>query len=344
MKKILAFVLVSAVVIGTVAADPIGLSVYVDGFYFGDLLKDVDKVDDVTGTKTNTKYEFSGTNGLAYFEWLGVKYAKSFGALGLATALDFRIPFAEGGKLLSDLGAGASLILPRWTLKGTYGLDIAQDSKLTFSLYNKLYLYAQDVKDDKFYYADTDADQIQDGIGPGVKFTQTLGFGSIYAQAEADIHIHTGKETKVDKTKGDNLGIDVKSGDDDGIKVGVDTEFGLYGYLQPVFAFIVNGKSPDDVFTAFNVRIGYKTGNLDGRVTVAIPFGESSALSPGTTDKLTKLENAGIEIRPRFTYSDIIPGLAAYVDVRILGIAAKSKDDNGRVIGLNPGIGVIYAF
>jgi hypothetical protein len=299
MKKLLAFVLVSAVVIGTVAADPIGLSVYVDGFWFGDVLQE--------------DYKLSGDGGAASFDVLGVKYAKSFGALGLATALDFTLPLATD----------PVYTLPRWTLKGTYGLDIAQNSKLTFSLYNKLYLKTTGGEDSKYAATGDDGDGIQDRIGPGVKFTQTLGFGSIYAIAEIDFLIHTATDADIDI---------LASGDDDGIKVGVDTDFGLYGYLQPILWFSVNGETPDDILRNFNVRIGYKTGNIDGRVTVTIPTVEDG------------IDHEGITIRPRFTYNNIIPGLTAYADARILGVGAKSEDDGGRKIGLNPGIGVIYAF
>jgi hypothetical protein len=256
------------------------------------------------GNMTDKNYEFSKGGGSLV---PGVEFSKSFGAFKLTTSLQDTIGFVDPST--QDI---------RWGLKGAYALQLAEASKLTFSAYNKLHILK---KGDDF--ADTKLDQITDQIGPGVRFDQTLGFGGIYAIVEVDINIHTKENTK----------LDLATGADDGFKVGVDTTLGLYGYVQPTITFLSNGESPaKDAFSAFNIRVGYKFGpgkNLDGRVTVAISTKENAFDAGG----------AGLTIQPRFTYNNIIPGLAAYADFKIGNVAVKDAD-----IAFTPQIGVSYAF
>jgi hypothetical protein len=270
-----------------VFADPIGLKVYIDGFNFGDVAADT--------------YKFSEGGGNVN---PGVEFSKSFGAFKLTTSVQDTISF----KATKDQDI-------RWAVKGAYALQLAEASKLTFSAYNKLHILG-----DKSTFADTKADQITDMIGPGVRFDQTLGFGTLYAIAEVDIKIHTK----------DGQELELGSGDDDGFKVGATTNFGLYGYLQPKLSFRdTTGKAPaSGVLQEFRVRVGYVYGSIDGRVTVYI-----STVEKG-------FEANGLRIQPRVTYNNIIPGLAAYADFDILKIGAKSPAK----LGFKPQIGVSYAF
>ena len=86
-------------------------------------------------------------------------------------------------------------------------------------------------------------------------------------------------------------------------------------------------KTPDDILTQINPRIGYVYGPIDGRVTFVIP-----TVTDGIKTKV-------VTIQPRVTYNNIIPGLAAYADFAIGGVGA----DSGK-IGFSPSIGVSYAF
>jgi hypothetical protein len=291
MKRIVVLLLVAAVVAGVGFADPIGLTAKIDSFSFGNVAAE--------------NYEFAGTNGLANIT-PGLDYAKTFGAFKLGAGLQDTFTFKD--PLKQKL---------RLHVKGTYALQLAEASKLSFSVYDKFFLEGAD---DKF--ADVDTGQVYDYIGPGIRFDQTLDFGSIYAIAEVNFNINFQESKKVA----------VGSGDDDGFKVGADAKFGLYGYIQPAFTFTnADGSDVKDVLTSVNFRVGYKiTPSLDARVTVDI----------STIENGFKTAGKGLRIRPRVTYSNIIPGLGAYADFDITGIGVESP---GKV-GFTPSIGVTYAF
>jgi hypothetical protein len=124
--------------VATLAAQDVGLgiTVYLDGFTFGNLAAD--------------DYKFAGKDGQAGIN-PGVEYATSFGDIGFSTALEFDLAFTD--PLESDLN---------WKIGGDYGLELSDSAKLTFSAWNKLHFIGgpDDQGDGKF--ADTDLDQIQD--------------------------------------------------------------------------------------------------------------------------------------------------------------------------------------
>jgi hypothetical protein len=274
VKKLCIVVLAAVLAAGTAAADPIGLKVYIDGFSFGDMLAE--------------GYDFGKEASITP----GIEYSTAFGDLGLTTSVQDEIPF-DGEMTI------------QWYLRGDYGLSLAENSALGFSLYN--YLTFSD-------------GEIGDKVGVGVSFTQTLGFGDLYAILELDIIIPTQEGNKLSLTTLEA---------DDGFKVGVNTGFGLYGYLQPVLTFVANGESPADVLSAFNIRLGYATGPIDGRVTVGIPTYTNG------------FDIDGLGITPRVTYTTPIEGLEAYVEAAIEGVGA---DSNIKKVGLSPAIGVSFSF
>jgi hypothetical protein len=289
MKKALVVFLILAVAWG-VFADPIGLKVYIDGFGFGNVAaKD---------------YKFSGVGGQASIT-PGVEFAKSFGAFSLTTSVQDKFAFKD--PLEQDL---------RWLVKGAYALQLAEASKLTFSAYNRLYLYGRKEK-----FADTDDDGIIDRIGPAVRFDQTLGFGTFYVVVEVDLGIHTKKNSE----------LQISSGEGDNFKVGVTTNFGLSGYLMPKLAFRdVAGNTPTDVLTEFNIRVAYDiNSNMGVYLNTAI----------ATVKDGFKGANNGLTLEGRFTYKNIIPGLNAWATANVGKIAVEKAD-----ISFTPSLGVSYAF
>jgi hypothetical protein len=293
MKKALVVFLILAVA-GGVFADPIGLTVGIDGFNFGDVI--------------NENFEFASDATPAVFTPF-VQYDRKFGPIAFRTHLQDEINLDD--KTDQTI---------RWTVRGFYGLQIADASTLTFKLYNKLYL--EKLNDNDF--ADSDADGIRDLIQAGVQFDQKLSFGTIYAAAEVGLWIHT-----QDSVYKDTIAID--TGDDERFKVGVTTNFGLYGYVQPYVTF-TDGKGGDvnDPLTKIDIRIGYKYGPIDGRVTVSI-----STIEKG-------MDKNGLRIRPRVTYTTPLTGLVAYLDLDFANIG--SDDTLGKDVSFKPAIGVTYAF
>jgi hypothetical protein len=156
-----------------------------------------------------------------------------------------------------------------------------------------------------------------------VRFDQTLGFGSLYAEAGVNFRVHTQEGKK----------LEIGTSDTDHIRLGVTTKFGLYGSAQIRMKFVNDaGKTPDDIVTEIDPRIGYIYGPIDGRVTFTIP-----TVSKG-------IEKTGVTIEPRVTYNNIIPGLTAFVNLAIGNIGAEDAAGESADIGFTPAIGVSYSF
>ncbi|MDR2079502.1 MAG: hypothetical protein LBP74_07275 [Treponema sp.] len=303
MKKLLLCVLITAVTAGTVFADPIGLRVYIEGFDFGDVAAE--------------RYNFAGeadadkNEGMAYLN-LGLEYTKMFGPVRFATSLEDKFSFKD--PLEQNL---------QWVVSGIYGRQVAKASRLSFLLYNKLHL---DSYDDNF--ADTDLDLIRDEIEPGIRFDQTFGFGSLYAMTEFILILHTQENRKVD----------LETGVDSGFKLGFTTNLGLWGYFRPYIAFIRNGEAPEkDALEKIDFRIGYTTGPIEARVTLAIPTYEDG-IKTGGYDALTG-QYGGLNVKSRFTYT-FKPGLNAYAELWIINLGAEDPVK----VGVAPQIGGSFSF
>jgi hypothetical protein len=248
---------------------------------------------------------------MAYLN-LGLEFAKYFGPLRFATSLEDKFSFKD--PLEQNL---------QWAVSGSYSLQLAEASRLSFMLYNKLHL---DSRGDKF--ADTDLDLITDDIGPGLRFDQTLGFGSLYAMTEFNLKLHTMEDRK----------LDLETGIDSGFKLGFTTKFGLWGYFRPYIAFIRNGEGADkDALEKIDIRIGYTTGPIEARVTLAIPTYEDG-IKTGGYDALTG-QYGGLNVKSRVTYT-IMPGLAAYAELWIINLGAEDPVK----VGFAPQIGGSFSF
>jgi hypothetical protein len=298
MKKLLTYMLISAVTAGTAFADPIGLKVYLEGLYFGNVIGD--------------NYKFAGKGGEGNIN-PGIDFSKYFGAFRFSTSLEDTIGFSDpvSQKI-------------QWAVTGSYGLQLADASKLSFSVYNKLHL---DSNGDTF--VDAGKDQIRNEISPGIRFDQTVGFGSIYAQAEFNIHIHSPEEREMD----------LQTGVDSGFKAGMTTNFGLWAYLRPYITFLWNGEAPErEALEKIEIRVGYNTSRILTQVTVGIPTVEDGIKNGGFL-KDGRYRYGGLFIQPRITFN-IVPGLSAYADFWIINIGGEGAHKPGLV----PKIGVSYSF
>jgi hypothetical protein len=297
MKKFLICALIFALAAGTVFADPIGLRVYIEGFDFGDV--------------ADEDYEFAGDGGLAYLN-LGLEFVKYLGPVRFATSLEDKFSFKD--PLEQNL---------QWVVTGIYGLQLAESSRLSFMLYNKLHL---DSRGDKF--ADPDLDLITDEIEPGIRFDQIFSFGSLYAMTEFDFKLHTQEDRK----------LDIETGVDSGFKLGFTTNLGLWGYFRPYIAFLRNGEAADkDALEKIDIRIGYTTGPIEARVTLAIPTYEDG-IKTGGYDLLTG-QYGGLNVKSRVTYT-FMPGLNAYAELWIINLGAEDPVK----VGFVPQIGGSFSF
>jgi hypothetical protein len=261
------------------------------------------------GDAAAEEYKFSGEGGSASIT-PGIAYSASFldGSLALVASVQDTIGFDDPTS--QDL---------RLNLNAGYNLQLAAATKLVFSVWDFFHLIGANEK-----FADTDQGQVKTRIGAGAQFYQTLDFGVVWAILDVEFHKSF--------AEGSELGI--STGKDNGFSVGVNSNFGLYGLAG--FAIAFNDAAAREWFmettglSGTKLRIGYKISNIDGRVTVEIPLMEDG------------LRYKGINIIPRFTYSNIIPGLEAYLNLAIDGIAADA--DVGRDVGFTPAVGVSYSF
>jgi hypothetical protein len=196
MKKVLLCALVFTMEAGAVFADPVGLRVYTDGVSFGNVAAE--------------GYKFAGDGGLARIP-LGLEFSKALGPVNFSTALEYALSFTA-----TPSDTGDPKHQPQWNLSGSYSLQLAEASKLGFSLYNKLHFDAS--KGGEF------ADNIWDDMGPGIRFDQTFGFGSLYAVTELSVRIYT-----YENTDGSDKGLGLKPA-----KISASRRV-----LTPILAFMV---------------------------------------------------------------------------------------------------------
>lgn len=292
MKKLVVFLLIAVVTAGAAFANPIGLKVYVDGFTFGNVAA--------------KNYRFAGEYGMAGVT-PGIAYNTSLldGSLDLAAGLQNSIVFSN--PLEQDL---------RLNLKVGYNLRPTETTKVIFSVWDFFHFTGEDGQ-----FADVGAGQVETIIGTGAQIRQDMDFGEIWAIFDVEFHKNL--------AGGTSLGI--ATGADNGFAVGVNLASGLYGSAGFGIAFNKAGAVTQNAasagLTSTTLRLGYKTGDIDGRVSVIIPL-----MADG-------IKNEGIYVTPRFAYGNIIPGLEAYLALTIKNIAADAAN-----IGIAPAVGVSYSF
>ncbi|MHC6202991.1 hypothetical protein ACYULU_07335 [Breznakiellaceae bacterium SP9] len=315
IKKLLFSLAVLSLVAGTsLSADPIGLTVGIDGFGFGDVADDAWKF---AGKADADKS--AGQGNIAPY----VSFEKALDQLTLYAELYYHRTF-------SDPSASSLDPKVRFTYGVTPELNVWVSDHIVISEYDGEWNY----KDDD------DESTLTNKAELGLRYTLGLDFGDLYFQAEPGVY-----------TQGKMLAIGALA-DNEGVKIGVEkVAGGLYGYVQPILQFYASydGTKQDDVdvLPQLNVRVGYAIGPLDARVTVEIPTGSKkggafSTISGGFVSGGNIAMN-GLTIQPRVTYQ-IIEGLSAYADVALGSIAADENEGGSDHVSVSPTIGVSYSF
>jgi hypothetical protein len=333
LKKAAALMVMGCMVLSAAMAGPIGVTVGVDGLSFGDVAADL--------------YDFAKAASISPF----LQYNKALGSVGLEARLGVNLPFEQTGERLS-----APLYL-----QADYGLAIGSAGKLNVAPRAEFVYLAGPLSSDAVMF----------GINVQLKYTQTLGFGSLYASFDPGFFMLSASDYSVisiGNTDGMNAamssagvpGISVPAnpwGDDRyDLRLGMAANAGVYGYVGFPFIFtqtVTSGgssKVPDPVvLEAINIRLGYNKlldGKLDLRCTFRIPIGNDvtttykSGIGGGyMPEVVSRMEKEGVTIAPRITYGSAASGLAAYLDFAIGGIGAAHGE-----ISVTPSLGVSFAF
>ncbi|MHC6203519.1 hypothetical protein ACYULU_10040 [Breznakiellaceae bacterium SP9] len=266
IRKLLVSLAVLSLVAGTsLSADPIGLSVGIDDFWFGDVAQDGYKF----AGKSPDSVKPAGQAGIAPF----VSFEKALNQLTLFAELKYKRGFRN---------PSASSLDP--TVRFTYAVT----PELNVWVHDHLVIAEKNGKWAKDSAGDT---YIENKAELGLRYTLGLDFGDLYFQAEPGVY-----------TGGKSLLIGALA-DNDGVQIGVEkVAGGLYGFVRPILQFYAKDHNGDkvknlDVLPRLDIRVGYEIGPLDARVTVEIPTGSEKDSGNIATNGLT--------IQPRVTYTII---------------------------------------
>lgn len=247
IKKLLFSLAVLSLVAGTsLSADPIGLTVGIDGFGFGDVADDAWKF---AGKADADKG--AGQGNIAPY----VSFEKALDQLTLYAELYYHRTFSD---------PSASSLDPK--VRFTYGVT----PELNVWVSDHIVISEKDGKwNDK--EAETD---LANKAELGLRYTLGLDFGDLYFQVEPGVY-----------TQGKSLLIGALA-DNDGIQIGVNkVAGGLYGFVRPYLQFYksYDGKKAEnlDVLPELDIRVGYEVGPLNARVTVNIPTGSDKVGGSG---------------------------------------------------------------
>ena len=222
--------------------------------------------------------------------WLGpfVIYENSFldDALDLYAELSFWFGFFDDNP--KDL---------YFNLAAAYNLFLSPVSTLSFLLENEVESYAISPRPDE----GSGAISI---FKPGLRFTQSLGFGDVYAQALFPI-------TYLNYFSDADTEVALKA------TLGWESDFGLGFSLTPVFSL-----SPDSGYDSLEILATYGTDAIYIEVEVIIP---------------NEFSDYGMTITPE-VFFHITGGFGAYLRCEVAGIGAE-----GNMI-LAPAVGVTFSF
>jgi hypothetical protein len=217
----------------------------------------------------------------------GVEYEKSFGNLDVFAELDYLLT-------LADPDATHDIYLE---VELGYNLSFGEASVLSFIVNNT----------NEYFRLSPElaAGETHEGtLEPSILFTQTLGFGDLYAQAGFPIEYLTGE-----KDADPNIGAY--------LTLGWASTFGLGVELTPNLAL-----SPESDYAGFDILVGYANGPIYAEVEVNLP---------------KEIDVEGITITPEFDYS--FNAFTFYVSSEFGAIGVDGGD-----ISVSPAIGVKYSF
>jgi len=151
------------------------------------------------------------------------------------------------------------------------------------------------------------------GVSPGLRYTQPFKWGSLSVTAlfHADQVLATGDW---------NHGAD--------FEIGIGTAIGISGFISPNFSFLEMGESPEDMFTSFDVSIGY--------MKPGVPFSGSLLLTfPGS--QKDGFKRFGMLINPAIHFYPT-PQLDLWLNIALQRVG----NGMGGKIDVLPSIGMTY--
>jgi hypothetical protein len=216
----------------------------------------------------------------------GVEFEKAFGDFDVFAELDYTIALEDPDAVHTvhdeiELG---------------YNLSFAGTSVLSFIVYNENDFQLSPELPDGMTHFGT--------LEPSLKFTQTLGFGDLYAQLGFPIDYLTG-------VKDADIGISSY------LTLGWASTFGLGVELTPNLAI-----SPDSEYAGFDILVSYETGPIYAEVEVNLP---------------KEIDAEGITITPQVEYA--FNAFTFYVNSEFGNIGVEEGD-----VSISPALGVKYSF
>jgi len=236
--------------------------------------------------------------------------AKSFELLpGLDMFAETGVPLFINPDLLQGMD---------FNLRVDYNLDIIESSRLTFILENMTFipvlrndLSISGLSMQEQRTANNNAIDTETWLYPGVKFTQTMGFGNLYAQVEAPINILK----EINNTQ-DSHHIN--------FMVGWDSTFGLEVNAK-LFNRIKRNTIDPEFLESLGVSGTYGFGMIDAGVEVGVPL-----IRDG-------IRNMGLTVVPELGYT-LMPNFRLFGSAEFMNILAENE------VNFNMSLGARFNF
>ncbi|GHU48207.1 hypothetical protein FACS1894200_04830 [Spirochaetia bacterium] len=234
IRKVFVFLVVLSLVAGiSLSADPIGLTVGIDGFGFGDVAAD--------------EYKFSGEGGQGSITPF-IKFEQALDPVKFSVELAYTLNFTD---------PSSSHLDPKLFV----GYDLS--TALNFWVWDHIVISEADGTWNEGEDGDSN---LGNKAELGLRYTLGLDFGSLYFQAEPGVYTE-GKMLTIGAL-GDNEGF--KIGVE---KVAGGLYGYVQPILKFYESYDGESNDDMSFLTDLNIRVGYETGPINARVTVGIPTG-----------------------------------------------------------------------
>ena len=210
-----------------------------------------------------------------------------------------------------------------FNLRVDYNLNIAEASKLTFILENMTFipflrddmsLSGQGMPDsgatNRVFY------EMESWLNPGVKYTQTLDFGNLYAQVDAPINITREMLRESGSKAFDELNLN--------FTLGWESNFGLWVNAR-LYNHIKRNAVEPGFLESLGVSGSYEFGPLNAGVEVGVPL-----IRDG-------IRNMGLTVIPELGYT-LMPNFRLFGSAEFMNILAEND------VNLNMSLGAKFSF
>ena len=191
-----------------------------------------------------------------------------------------------------------------FNLRVDYNLDIAEASRLTFILENMTFIpiLRNDLSTSGQAMQESGAANrpgadIESWLSPGIKYTQTLDFGNLYAQVEAPINL-VRELNSVSESQNINF------------IIGWDSTFGLEVNAK-LFNRIKRNVVDPEFLESLGVSGSYEFGPINAGLGVGVPLVRDG------------IRNMGLTVIPEFGYA-LMPNLRLFGNAEFMNILAEN--------------------